>query len=208
MTDETRILRTVGIPIVIGIVLLVAIPKTCAKAVIASKARQEKTAHEKGLHIESTQKPVSYPSGLDADRIRYLVETDTGFSMPYTARLSKAGATLGDLQILAALQKLGYVERAADGSLALSRDGLLHLDGVVDDGTSWTFPVAKRQFEAVAGINGDPATANATIAWRWQPNTVGAAMIPDPKRHEAKGQFAHGATGWTMTALTVDSDLD
>ncbi|HEV7484565.1 MAG TPA: hypothetical protein VGQ65_02700 [Thermoanaerobaculia bacterium] len=208
MTDETRILRTVGIPIVIGIVLLVAIPKSCAKAVIASKARQEKAAHEPGLRIESMQKPVSYPSGLDADRIRYLVETDTGFSMPYTARLSKAGATLGDLQILAALQKLGYVERGADGTLALSRDGLLHLDGVVDDGTSWTFPVAKRQFETVAGIEGDGSNANATIAWKWQPNSVGTALIPDPKRHEAKGQFAHGATGWTMTALTVDSDLD
>ncbi|MEA2414007.1 MAG: hypothetical protein QOI58_664 [Thermoanaerobaculia bacterium] len=208
MTDETRILRTVGIPIVIAIVLLVAVPKMCMKTVLIAKAKQEKTAHEPGLHIESTQKPVSYPSGLDADRIRYLVETDTGFSMPYTAHLSKAAATIGDLQILAALQKLGYVERATDGSLALSRDGLLHLDGVVDDGTSWTFPVAKRQFETVAGIEGDAATANATIAWKWQPNTVGAALIPDPKRHEAKGQFAHGATGWTMTGLTVDSDLD
>ena len=209
MTDETRILRTVGIPIVIAIVLLVAVPKMCMKTVLVAKAKQEKTAaHEPGLHIESTQKPVSYPSGLDADRIRYLVETDSGFSAPYNAHLSKAAATLGDLQIVAALQKLGYVERAADGSLALSRDGLLHLDGVVDDGTSWTFPVAKRQFESVAGIEGDSTNANAVIAWKWQPNTVGAALIPDPKRHEAKGQFAHGATGWAMTALTADSDLD
>jgi len=208
MSDETRILRTVGIPIVIAIVLLVAVPKMCVKAVLVSKARQEKTAHENGLHIESTQKPVSYPSGLDADRIRYLVETDNGFSAPYNAHISKAAATIGDLQILAALQKLGYVERAPDGTLTLSRDGLLHLDGVVNDGTSWTFPVARRQFETVAGIEGDAANANATIAWKWQPNTVGAALIPDPKRHESKGQFAHSATGWTMTALTVDSDLD
>jgi hypothetical protein len=208
MTDETRILRTVGIPIVIGIVLLVAIPKSCAKAVIASKARQEKAAHENGLHIESTQKPVSYPSGLDADRIRYLVETDNGFSTPYNAHIAKAAASIGDLQILAALQKLGYVERGSDGTLALSRDGLLHLDGFVDDGTSWTFPVAKRQFEAVAGIEGDATTANATIAWKWQPNTVGTALIPDPKRHESKGQFAQTTTGWTMTGLTVDNDLE
>jgi len=208
MTDETRILRTVGIPIVIAIVLLVAVPKMCMKTVLIAKAKQEKTAREPGLHIESTQKPVSYPSGLDADRIRYMVETDSGFSTPYNAHLSKAAATAGDLRILAALQKLGYVEQASDGAVTLSRDGLLHLDGVVDDGTSWTFPVAKRQFESVAGIEGDAAAANATIAWKWQPNTVGAALIPDPKRHEAKGQFAHGATGWTMTGLTVDSDLD
>ncbi|MGA8807449.1 MAG: hypothetical protein WB973_06195 [Thermoanaerobaculia bacterium] len=208
MTDETRILRTVGIPIVIAIVLLVAVPKMCMKTVLIAKAKQAHAAHEPGLHIESTQKPVSYPAGLDADRIRYLVETDAAFSTPYNAHISKAASSIGDLQIVAAMQKLGYVERAADGSLALSRDGLLHLDGVVDDGASWTFPVARRQFETVAGIEGDAANANATIAWKWQPNSVGAALIPAPKRHEAKGQFAHGATGWTMTGLTADSDLD
>jgi hypothetical protein len=208
MTDETRILRTVGIPVVIAIVLLVAVPKMCMKTVLVAKAKQEKAAREPGLHIESTQKPVSYPSGLDADRIRYLVEVDTRFSAPYTAHIAKATASLSDLQVVAALQKLGYVERQPDGTLALSRDGLLHLDGVVDDGTSWTFPVAKRQFETVAGIEGDAANANATIAWKWQPNTVGDALLRDPKRHEAKANFANGATGWTMTGLTVDSDLD
>ncbi|MBV8544958.1 MAG: hypothetical protein JO093_21650 [Acidobacteria bacterium] len=208
MTDETRILRTVGIPIVIAIVLLVAVPKMCVKAVLVSKARQEKTAHQNGLHIESTQKPVSYPSGLDADRIRYMVETDNGFSAPYNAHIAKAASTIGDLKILGVLQRLGYVERGSDGTMTLSRDGLLHLDGVVDDGASWTFPVAKRQFETVAGIEGDANAANATIAWKWQPNTVGASLIPDPKRHEAKGQFAHVATGWAMTGLTLDNDLD
>jgi hypothetical protein len=90
----------------------------------------------------------------------------------------------------------------------LSREGLLHLDGVVDDGKSWTFPVAKRQFEAVSGIEGDAANANASIAWKWEPNSVGAAVLPNPKRHVAKGEFTHATTGWTMTALTVDSDPD
>jgi hypothetical protein len=208
MTDETRILRTVGLPVVIAIVLLVAVPKMCMKTVLVAKAKQEKTAREPGLHIESTQKPVSYPSGLDADRIRYLVEVDTRFSAPYTAHIAKATASIGDVQVVAALQRLGYVERQPDGTLALSRDGLLHLDGVVDDGTSWTFPVAKRQFETVAGIEGDAANANATIAWKWQPNNVGAALLREPKRHEAKADFANGANGWTITGLTVDSDLE
>ena len=58
MTDETRILRTVGIPIVIAIVLLVVMPKMCVKAVVVAKARQEKAARESGLHIESTHAPV------------------------------------------------------------------------------------------------------------------------------------------------------
>ena len=79
MTDETRILRTVGIPIVIAIMLLFVVPKMCVKAVVVAKARQEKAARESGLHIESTQKPATYPAGLDADRVRYLVEIDNRF---------------------------------------------------------------------------------------------------------------------------------
>src|SRR5205807_5451765 len=69
MTDTTRILRTVGIPIVIAIVLLVVMPKSCAKVATVAKARQEKAARESGLHIESTHAPAAYPGGLDAYRI-------------------------------------------------------------------------------------------------------------------------------------------
>jgi hypothetical protein len=207
MTDETRILRTVGIPIVIAIVLLVVMPKSCAKVAIVAKARQEKAARESGLHIESTHKPAAYPGGLDADRVRYLVEIDSRFSAPYTARIDKSAATVEDAAIVAALQKLGYIEQAPDGTRTLTRDGLLHLDGLVEDGTSWTFPIATRHYEAVVAIEGDHSNSHVTIAWKWQPNPAGAALLPDPKRHEAKADFSPGPTGWTMTGLTVDSDL-
>jgi hypothetical protein len=207
MTGETRILRTVGIPLVIAIVLLVAVPKMCVKTVLVAKAKQEQAAHEPGLHIESTHKPVSYPAGLDAGRIRYMVETDTRFTAPYIVRVAKSAPPLGELQTVAALQELGYLERAPDGMLTLTRDGLLHLDGVVDDGTSWTFPVAHRQFEGVAGIEGDASNSSATVAWKWETNSAGAALLAAPKRHEAKADFANGATGWMITGLTVDGTL-
>jgi hypothetical protein len=207
MTDETRILRTVGIPIVIAIVLLVVMPKMCVKAVLVSKARQEKVARESGLHIESARKPASYPGGLDADRVRYLVEIDSRFSEPYMVRLGKSSETVNDALVVAALQTLGYLEQAPDGTRTLTHDGLLHLDGLVDDVTSWTFPVATRHYEAVVAIEGDHANAHVTIAWKWQPNTAGAALLPDPKRHEAKADFSAGPTGWAMTGLTIDRDL-
>jgi hypothetical protein len=207
MTDETRILRTVGIPIVIAIVLLVVIPKSCAKMVTVAKARQEKAVRESGLHIESTYKPAEYPGGLDAERIRYLVEIDSRFSAPYTLHLDKSATTVEDAAIAAALQKLGYLEQAPDGTRTLTRDGLLHLDGLAEDGNSWTFPVATRHFESVSAIEGDHATAHVTVVWRWQPNSVGAAFLPDPKRHEARADFAPGTSGWTMTAVTVDNEL-
>lgn len=207
MTDETRILRTVGIPVVIAIVLLVVVPKMCVKAVVVAKARQEKAARESGLHIESTHRPVSYPAGLDAERVRYLIGIDSRFSTPYTVRIDKSAAIIDDAAVVAPLQKLGYIEQAPDGTRTLTRDGILHLDGVVEDTNSWTFPVSTRHFENVIAIEGDHANAHVIFVWKWQPNTAGAALLPDPKRHEAKADFASGPGGWTLSALTIDSDL-
>jgi len=210
MTDETRILRTVGVPIVIAIVLLVMLPKMCAKTLIVSKARQEQAKKAEGLHIESSQKPVTYPAGLDPERVRYLVEVDSRFSTPYTVKVPKVRdvvTTLGEDRIVPALQKLGYVEVGADGALTLTRDGLLHIEGLVEDANSWTLPVATRQFAAVTSIDGDSAAAGAVFAWKWQPNAIGAELIPAPKRHEAKADLGRGPTGWTLTGLTIDSEL-
>jgi hypothetical protein len=207
MTDETRILRTVGIPIVIAIVLLVVLPKMCAKAVVVAKARQETAARESGLHIESAHRPASYPAGLDADRVRYLIGIDSRFSTPVTVRIDKSAAIVDDASIFAVLQKLGYIEQAADGTRTLTRDGILHLDGLVEDATSWTFPIAARHFETVSAIEGDHANAHVTFVWKWQPNNAGVPLLPAPKRHEGSADFASGTSGWTLTGLTVDSEL-
>jgi hypothetical protein len=210
MTDETRILRTVGVPIVIAIILLVMLPKMCAKTLVVSKARQEEAKKAAGLHIESSQKPVTYPAGLDAERVRYLVEIDSRFSAPYTVHVPKvrdAVTTLGEDRIVPALQRLGYVEAGSDGALTLTRDGLLHIEGLVEDANSWTFPVATRQFAAVTSIEGDAASASAVFAWKWQPNAIGAELISAPKRHEAKADLGRGTSSWTLTGLTIDSDL-
>src|SRR5436305_6684445 len=198
MTDETRILRTVGIPVVIAIVLLVVLPKMCVKAVVVAKARQEKAARESGLHIESTYRPAAYPPGLDAERVRYLIEIDSRFSTPYTVRIDKSAATLDDAAVVAPLQKLGYIEQAPDGTRTLTRDGMLHLDGLAEDATSWTFPIATRRFESILGIEGDHANAHATFSWKWQANTAGAALLPDPKRHERRPHSPPDPTGWAI----------
>ncbi|HXA17559.1 MAG TPA: hypothetical protein VN380_11240 [Thermoanaerobaculia bacterium] len=206
MSDETRILRTVGIPIVIAVILLVVMPKMCAKVVLVSKARQEAAARAAGgLHIESSQKPVLYPAGLDPERVRYLVEIDPTFSAPYTAHINKSGgigaAFLEQQRIIPLLQKLGYAEAGSDGTLTLTRDGMLHLDGLVDDGSSWTFPIATREFDAVTSIDSEGANAHAGIAWKWKPNTVGAELIPSPQRHEAKAELASVGGRWSLTAI-------
>jgi hypothetical protein len=212
MTDGTRILRTVGVPVVIAVVLLFMLPKMCARAVLVSKERKEKAERAAGLHIESTQKPVSYPAGLDSERIRYLVEIDARFSAPYTTRIGKKfdiGFAPVEQKIVPVLQKLGFVDLANDGTLTLTRDGMLHLDGLVDDGTSWTFPLAKRQFNAVTSIESDGGTAHAGFAWKWEPNAIGAELMPSPKRHEATADLANVGGRWSLTQVTkLDDDLE
>jgi len=210
MTDETRILRTVGVPIVIAIILLVVLPKMCVKTIAVSKARQEEAKKAEGLHVESSQKPVTYPPGLDPERVRYLVEIDSRFSAPYTVHVSKvhdAITTLGEDRIVPALRKLGYVDVGSDGTLTLTSDGLLHIDGLIEDANSWSFPVATRQFTAVTSVDGDASAASAVFTWKWQPNPIGAELIAAPKRHEAKADLGRGPTGWTLTGLTVDGEL-
>jgi len=214
MSDETRILRTVGVPIVIAVILLFVLPKMCVKVVQVSKDRREKAARAAGgLQIESTQKPVTYPAGLDPERVKYLVEIDHDFSTPYTTHINKTpslGAGLIDQQlIIPVLQKLGYAEVGADGTLTLTRDGLLHLDGLVDDGSSWTFPVATREFNAVTAVDADGTNAHAKFAWKWKPTTVGAELIPAPKRHEAKAELTNVGGRWELTGIgELDRSLD
>jgi hypothetical protein len=229
MTDETRILRTAGIPIVIAIILLVMLPKMCARAVMVAKARQGVTdttgtgeskpaeAHSGGgLRIESSQKPVSapadFPPGLDSERIRYLVEVDARFSAPYTVRVAKKagiGADPADQRIIRLLQKLGYVDLAGDGTLTLTHDGLLHLDGLVEDASSWSFPVAKRQFVSVTSIDSSGTAANAGFSWKWEGNTLGTELLTLPNRHDARAEFASVNERWSLTRIAgLDSDLN
>jgi len=216
MTDETRILRTVGIPVVIAIILLVMIPKMCARAVIVSKTRKDKEerAIGGGLRIESTQKPVNYPAGLDVERIRYLLETDNHFSQPFKAHILKqpqTQETMSDQQVLGKLLTLGYVERAADNSAyALTRDGMLHVDGVVEDSLSLTIPVATRQFEAVTSIDTEGSNAHIAFTWQWHPTTFGAEVITSPyDHHKAKADFASMGGRWSLTQVTeLDNDLN
>jgi hypothetical protein len=213
MTDGTRILRTAGIPLVIAFILLFIMPKMCAKAVLVSKAPQETAERATGgLHIESSQKPVTYPAGLDAERVRYVVEVDSRFATPYVMRMLKASPierTPVERRIIPALQKLGYAELGADGTLALTRDGMLHLDGLVDDGASLTFPLAKRQFSSVTSIETDGGSARAGFSWQWQPTATGAELMPSPRRHDAKAELTNATGRWTLSQVAdLDNELE
>lgn len=209
MTDGTRILRTVAVPIVVAVVLLLMVPKSCARVAQVSKARAEKAAQQgKGLRIESSQKPVNFPSGLNPERVRYLVEIDSRFSAPYIAHVNKTPSPT-DQQIVAALRKLGYAELGSDNMLTITRDGMLHLDGLVDEGSSWAFVLAKRQFHSIASIESEADGANAHFAWTWQPNATGVELVPSPRHHEATAQLSSAGGRWSLVQITdLDNELE
>ncbi|MEA2162902.1 MAG: hypothetical protein QOK37_1029 [Thermoanaerobaculia bacterium] len=212
MTDGTRILRTAGIPLIIGFIVLFAMPKMCVKAVIVSKERQEaKPRASGGLHIESSQKPLDYPSGLDADRVQYLIETDSHFEAPSMGRVSKtppAEALPSDQPLISALQRLGYVETGPDGAVAISREGLLHLDGLVDDGSAWNFLIAKRVFRSVKSIENAGEHTAIRFTWQWQPTSAGAELIPKPRVNGAKAELTNVTGRWTLGQISdLDDDL-
>jgi hypothetical protein len=174
-----------------------------------SRARAGKEAQRaNGLRIESSQKPVSFPSGLDPDRVRYLVEIDHGFAEPFVAHVPKTTSPT-DQHIVAALQKLGYAELAADGTLTITRDGTLHLDGLVDDGSAWSFVLAKRQFQSITSIESESEGAHAKFAWMWQPTTAGAELVQSPRHHEAKAQLSSVGGRWSLVGIEgLDNELE
>lgn len=209
MTDGTRILRTVAVPIIVAVVLLLMVPKSCARVVQVSKARAEKAAqHANGLRIESSQKPVNFPSGLNPDRVRYLVEIDSHFSAPYVAHVNKTPSPT-DQQIIAALRKLGYAELASDGTLTITRDGTLHLDGLADEGSSWAFVLATRKFHSITLIESEADGAHAKFLWVWQPTSIGAELVPSPRHHGATAQLSSLGGRWSLTEIAdLDNELE
>jgi hypothetical protein len=195
------------------LVVLLFMPKDCAKQVPAKIAAIRHTAPApKGLRIETSTPPpagsreVVYPEGIDAARLQYLIEVDPHFATPKTMVLQKqANGPLGNAQLAIALQSLRYIEPQPDGTYAFTRDGLLNVTAT-DQGTSWTIPVAKRQFVRVDAIDcaaADQCTVKFT--WQWQPNDVGNAMQPAIEPHSGTARLLGGPGGRVVSEI---SDID
>jgi len=185
----------------------------CAHAVVLSRARQEKASRTDGLHIESSHsssKAVVYPEGLDEERTRSLIEMESRFSAPLLAEIPKAlpvEATPLQLRLIAALRRLGYIETSSDGALALTRDGMLHIEGVVDAGPGFTLPIATRHFAGVTMMESDGGVEHAGFAWQWQPNSLGEQVIPAPARHDAIADLANANGRWSVQQFSsLDAD--
>ena len=91
MTDGTRVLKTVAVPLAIALVFLFFVPKMCSKVMGSKKLRPPtptaSAAADTALHISSdspdapASRSVNYPAGLDAQRVQYLIEINERFAV-------------------------------------------------------------------------------------------------------------------------------
>ncbi len=190
------------------LVVLLFMPRDCAKRAVPLAALRRNQPAPKGLHIEtSTPAPaahreVTYPAGVDAARLQYLIEIDSRFAAPKTVTCPKQPGPLADAPAVTALQSLHYVEPQPDGTLAFTREGLLNVSAA-DQGAWWVIPVAKRQFVSVDDIDcGAADMCTATFTWRWQPNDVGNAMHPQIEPHQGTARLLGGAGGRVVSDVS------
>jgi hypothetical protein len=199
--SEVRLFRTLGVPLAIAFIFLVFTPKLCERAIVNARQRQTMPAaatvapSPSGLVISSsTPAPgnranVSYPPGLDAARIQYLIEIDQAFAAPMRMAATETSA------ITKILLDRGYIDK----SLAPTREGLINVNGAVQSPEGWTVPVAQRKFLGVDGI--DDAGDNrfdVWVRWRWEPTSLGASLLPKTVDHRLKAQFAGGERNWVL----------
>ena len=218
MTDGTRILRTVAVPLIIALVLLILVPKTCQKALGSRKLRRAPAAAETaptdtGLHIESSSpdapisRPVVFPAGLDAQRVQYLVEIDPRFAEPLVLRIPKPGGPpLLDTTAADALAQAGWLQKEG-GGYTVAPGGALHLEGVTEDEQTLRIPVAKRKFGRVTGVNDSgEGKARVEFTWQWDPNEAGRTVKSSFELHQGSADFAGGGEHpWDLNSVQADT---
>jgi hypothetical protein len=210
MTDGTRILRTLAIPLILALVLLFLVPKTCEKAIGSKKIRRATTAPaptDTSLKINAEgdappARAVNWPPGLDAQRAQYLIEIDSRFTEPKTVLVVKPGGVAVNTEATEALVRAGYFEESGGGYMPAA-GASLHLPGMTESPVAWLVPLGKRKFGRFVAADG----GKVAFTWQWEPNDAGRAVSASFELHEGKAEFAGGGEHpWALTSVIVDSD--
>jgi len=220
MSDGTRVLKTVAVPLAIALVFLFFIPKTCSKVIGSKKLRAPvaaaSTAAATSLHIASESpdappsRPVTYPAGLDAQRVQYLIEINERFADPFGYRMPKPGAVIALVETAPAdaLVKAGWFEEAPAGGYTPTREAALHLPHMAEVTQTWRVPLGTRKFVGISSLE-DKGDGRAHIAftWQWEPNEAGRAIKSTFEMHQGTAEFAGGGEHpWDLNSVSVDSD--
>jgi len=183
---ESGLLKGTLFFLCVVLAILLLMPKCPPTALAPLRARPATDSAPKGLRIESgvpaASKPasVAYPEGLDAEHLQYMIEVDPRFAAPKMASFPKDSPSADDA-LVGALSRLGYIEKQPDGRYGFSREGLLNVTGAVDQGSSWSVPIAKRAFVRATHIDCNGDNCRAEFQWQWQLNAIGDAMALKPQ---------------------------
>lgn len=209
--DTYRILRTAAVPVGILVVFLVMIPRTCARhrapeaaATTTADTTSSPSAPPVGAGLQIANSPSqpaaasnnAYPDGLDAARVQYLVEINNDFASPYLATLPKKWDDTNEVTKTLASYK--YIEKAADGTTNVTRDGLMSLT-LLDSGDHWTFSIAKRVFDRVTYLSRvDDDKYDITIAWHYEVTPVGTSLGVKDTMRASIGHFVGAGREWSL----------
>jgi len=215
MTDGTRILRTLAVPLIVALIFLFLVPKTCQKAIGSKKLRPlgaaAKTAPtDTALHINSespdgpSARPAAWPEGLDAQRVQYLIEIDPRFTEPMTVRIPKPGMIALDPAAGDALVRAGYFQ-ASDGGYSPAPGSSLHLIGMSEEPNAWRVPLGVRKFGRVTSVDMDAeGRAKVGFTWQWEQNDAGRAVKETQELRTGRAEFVGGGGhAWDLTALSA-----
>jgi hypothetical protein len=217
---ESGFLKTALFALCAALIILIFMPKDCAKQAAhpIEAIKRAKEAKPKGLQIESSTPPphsreVAWPAGLDAAQLQYMIEIDARFAAPKTMFCPKqerppGSPGSGNRRLVDALLSLNYIEKRPDGSYAFTNDGLLHMTAT-DEGSSWSIPVAKRQYVRTDAIECPAADqCNVGFTWQFQPNEIGQAMKPEITPHSGAAKIVGGPGGWVLSDVSqLDAEL-
>ena len=210
MTDGTRIIRTVAIILVPALAFLCFAPRKMHVAPAAAAAPPADTA----LHIRSESPDalpstaVVYPAGLDAARIKYLIEIDQKFAEPEILRVPKPGGAVLDATAADALAGAGWFEKSPAGGYTPTREAALHIPQLVEEPLAWRVPVATRKFMQVQTLreSGD-GVATVGFTWQWDPNEAGKAIKSSFDLHQGTAEFVGGGEHpWDLRSVMVDGE--
>lgn len=220
MTEEFKAFRILLVPLGLLIAFLV-FPRLCfrkpepaAEQQTTSSAAPAAAQPAGGLRIDGAPlappeaKGSTFPDGLDAARVQYLVEVSPEFSEPKTAKVLKISPL--NEEVASVLKRKGYIDiDPKTGAVTMTREGLLNLD-LREEADGWTFPIAKRAFDKVTYVSRvEDDKYDVTFTWHYNPTAVGTELKVDGnKTHQATAQFVGGPGGWALSTWTVGlSDL-
>ncbi len=217
--DVLHALRTALVPVGLGVVLLLFGVRGCGHR--ATPPAQDGAGPESAPGISETVNPVAapgfgaapppvankFPEGLTPEYAKSLIESESHFREPASQVVPKI-LTGTSARGFATLRSLGYFEVKTEGNqmhAVITDAGRRDIDHLVENETSYTFPLAAREVVQVSQITprsgGTPDEYLVSFRWRYQPNAIGVKLGMNDRPQQGSAIFVRNQGSWYVTEL-------